>query len=125
MNTMVVFAKSNGTTKHFREQAILEIRVAYRIMEYLAPDETFPPKVNQFTKGLMLKGEFAKAYEYVMEELNEEFSTDLGSSMSAEGTWVYAVELMKYLLPLYEKSCTDKKEQRRIQLLKELKELEA
>ena len=124
MNTMIEFARNNRTTTFFRNLGILEIRVTYRIMEYLAPDNAFPPTVNQFTKDLMLKEEYNKAYEYVMEELELEGSTDLGCSQAEGNLRTNAVNLMAYLLPIYKKQITDKKEQRRIELIEELKELE-
>jgi len=124
VNHLIEFAKGNRTTTFFRSQAILEIRVAYRIMEYLAPDANFPPKVNTSTKDLILKGEFGKAYEYVLEELSlENHNIDLGCSAGMERLRSNAIELMSHLLPIYEKTCADKKERRRIELLKELKEL--
>jgi hypothetical protein len=125
MNHEIEFAKDNRTTTFFRDLGILEIRVAYKIMEYLAPDDVFKPKINQFTKDLMLSKEFSKAYEYVIEELDAEVNTDLGCSASADRLQANAIDLMKYLLPIYEASCKDAKEQHRIALIKELKELEA
>lgn len=124
MNNLIEFAKENRTTTFFRSKAILEIRVAYRIMEYLAPDDNFPPKVNPSTKDLFLKGEFYRVYGYIIEELDLEASTDIGCSAGMVKLEADAVELMDYLYPIYEKNCTDKKEKRRIELLKELKELD-
>ena len=124
-NAMIEFAKNNRTTTFFRNSAIVEIRIAYAIMEYLAPDDTFQPEIIQSTKDLMLKEEFSKAYECIVDELNAESSTDLGYSAAEASLITNAVELMRYLLPIYKKHVTDKKEQRRIELLKELKELEA
>ncbi len=126
MNHLIEFAKTNRTTTFFRDLAILEIRVAYKIMECLAPDETFPPKVNEFTKDLMLRREFAKAYEYVMEELDVEGGNpDLNCSQAAEKMITDAIDLMRYLLPIYEQTYKDAKEKRRIALLRELNELES
>ena len=124
MNNLIEFAKNNRTTTFFRDKVILETRVAYKIMEYLAPDDNFPPKVNQFTKDLMLKGEFSKAYEYVIEELNMEVDASLGCSAAEMGLQQDAMALMAHLLPIYEKTCTDKRQKRRIELMRELKELE-
>ena len=123
MNEMIKFAENKRTTTYFRDEAILKIRVAYRIMEYLAPDDIFKPELNQFTKDLILNHQFNKAFEYVMEEISLETTTELGSSVGYENMQHEAIELMEYLLPLYEKRCKDVKEQRRIELLAQLREL--
>ena len=120
MNSMIEFAKNKRTTTYFRDEAILEIRIAYRIMEYLAPDSTFPPKTEPIIKNLILVGEFLHAYECIMEE----FDADLGCSAGMERLSVDAIELMKYLLPLYKKDCMTKKEKRRLELITELNELD-
>jgi len=125
MNELIDFAKSKRTTTFFRDEAILKIRMAYRIMEYLAPDSIFTPEVTQSTKNLMLQGEFIRAYEFVMEEVSQKTNTDLGCSSAYEPLQREAVELMEYLLPIYQKGCRDVKEQRRIKLLSELKELDS
>lgn len=125
-NLMLEFAKNNRTTEHFRDLAVAQIKIAYRIMEYLAPDSVFTPKVNSFTKELMLKEEFAKAYEFIAEEVMcaDNYNYDFGS-LASEDLQSDAIALMKCLLPVYQKECTDAKEQRRIALIKELKELES
>ncbi len=123
-NHLIEFATNNRTTTHFRDTAILEIRVAYRIMEYLAPDETFPPKVNTLTKNLILKGEFENAYEHILQEIDKlGLITDLGCSQACKKLEADAIALMERLLPVYEQNCKDTREKRKIELLRELKEL--
>jgi len=124
-NIMIAFADNNRTTTYFRDSMILQIRIAYKIMEYLAPDSVFPPKANQFTKNLMLEEKFPKAYGYVIEELDNELHVDdLGSSSGAEYIERQAIALMKHLLPIYKKGVTDAKEKRRIALIEELNSLD-
>ena len=124
MNSMIKFAQYNRTTTYFKNRGVLEIRIAYRIMEYLAPDSVFPPPIEQPTKDLLLKEEFSGAYECVIGEIALAHNTDLGCSAGAGDLRIKAIELMRYLLPLYKATITDKKEKRRIELLRELKELD-
>ncbi len=125
MNSMIEFAKNNRTTDYFRDFAIVEIRVAYRIMEYLAPDSLFPAKdLIQGTMNLMLSENFTRAYNAVKEEVDNVLYTEINSSHGDESLKIKGIELMKYLLPLYKQGCKDIKEQKRIKLLEELKELD-
>ncbi len=126
MNHLIEFADNNRTTTHFRDSAILEIHMAYRIMEYLAPDSVFPPKINEATKSLMLNGNFHNAFDNIGAELEADgVDTDLGCSRAFEKLRADAIELMQRLLSKYEQNCKDAKMLRRIALLKELKELES
>jgi len=126
MNHLIEFADNNRTTTHFRDSAILEIRIAYRIMEYLAPDETFPPKIDPHTKSLMLMTHFSSAFDNIGAELDADgINTDLGCSLAFKKLRTDAIELMKHLLPIYQQNCHDAKEKRKMALLQELKELES
>ncbi len=120
---MIEFAKTNRTTTYFRDDAIYKIYIAYRIMEYLAPDDNFPPRdLDKHTKELMLLGQYEEAYERVFYDIS---ITDLGSSSGSEVLRQEAIELMKYLAPIYSKNIKDVKEKRKLELLKELRQLEA
>lgn len=123
MNRMIEFAKNTRTTDYFRDYAIVEIKIAYRVMEYLAPDSIFKPTITQSTKDLMLQKRFSAAFEAMCESDNLGFE-NIGSSIGAESLRTNAIELMAYLLPIYEASEKDAKEQRRLELLKELRELD-
>ena len=123
-NRMIEFAKNERTTTYFRDYAIQEIRLAYRIMEYLAPGTTFPPEIiDEETKTLIFYGRYYAAVERIIDE--ELISTDLGSSSGNDALKHNAIELMKYLMPIYKQSVTDAKEKRRLELLEELQKLEA
>ena len=123
MNNMIEFAKNNRTTGYFLHYVIVEIRVAYRIMEYLAPDSAFKPRdLNEKTKHYIFSGSHSEAIERIIDHEIEYY--DLGSSSGYESLREQGVELIRYLLPIYEKDVTDAKEKRRIELLKELQELD-
>lgn len=119
-NKMIDFAKGTRTTSFFKDLAIIRIKIAYRIMEYLAPDTSFPPKIDGDVKTLLLKGQFEKAYNAIHDELDIE----IDSSSWDETIEREAVELMKYLLPLYESSKKSAKEEKRLKLIQQLKELD-
>lgn len=118
---MIDFAKNNRTTTYFRDYAIKQIRIAYRIMEYLAPDSVFSPRdLDEKTLNLMLSGFSDEAYERIDDEV---IDMDLGSSSGEESLKAQACELITYLVSEYHKINTQKREQRRAELLKELNEL--
>ncbi len=127
MNKMIEFAKENRTTTYFRDTAIQEIKIAFRIMEYLAPDSVFKAGVNSgtdaldsTTKDMMLHEMFEQAFERIEDEVLIANEIGCGSSMGYECMKEHAIELMKYLLPLYQNEVKDA-----IELLRELKELDS
>lgn len=121
-NPLIQFADTNRTTTFFRDYAITQIKLAYRIMEYLAPDDTYPPDdISTTTKELMLREKFDEAFGWIE---NEPCIDDFNSSHYYEETKALAKELMAHLLPLYLASCKSAKEQRRQELLRELGELD-
>jgi hypothetical protein len=120
MNKMMVFAE-NRTTGFFRDYAIMQIKIAFRIMEYLAPDDVFPPQIiNKHILELILRNNFEDAYANIIEEI--QINTP-NSSWACEELKSDAVELMQHLKPKYEEQCKDTKEKRKIELLKELTNL--
>jgi len=125
MNNMIEFAKNNRTTDYFKNFAIQEIRIAYRVMEYLMPDSVFPAKdLSKNTMNDILSENLEKAYEAIVAEVEDKCYMELGSGHGYETIRVHGIELIKYLLPLYKKECKDIKEQKRITLLEELKKLD-
>jgi hypothetical protein len=114
---MKAFAKSERTTTHFRDIAIAQIKIAYRIMEYLQPDSVFKSKdLNNDFYVAVATGEYDRAYSMVSEETY--------GCAAAQSQHKDAVELIKHLYPIYLADCKNKKEVRRQELLKELSELE-
>ena len=123
MNKMIQFAENTRTTTYFRDMAIAEIRLTYRVMEYLAPDATFPPTdLNTNIKDALLRERFEPAYEAICDEVISSY--DCGSSSGSEALRVNTIELMAHLLTIYRKDVTDAREKRKIELIAELKSLE-
>lgn len=84
------------TTSYFRDYAIAEIKIAYRLKEYLTPDEMFPPKdLNNVTKVLLENNEYEEAIRRIMDK---ELYIDLGCSSGYESLVEEAVEFAKNLV---------------------------
>ena len=88
--------KDVRTTSFFRDYAIAEINIAYRIKEYLDADDVFPPKnLNSATSILLKNGEYEEAIERIM---NKELCIDIGSSSWYENLVEEATHFAKSLL---------------------------
>ena len=84
------------TTSYFRDYAIAEIKIAYRLKEYLDADEMFPPKdLNNVTKVLLENSEYEEAIRRIMDK---ELYIDLGCSSGYESLVEEAVEFAKNLV---------------------------
>lgn len=115
---MIQFAKETRTTSYFLNEELGKVKVAYRIMEYLAPDDCFPPKINKETFNKMLKGDYIEAVYEIRCELGLDDYHDYGDIDKS------AIELIEYLLPIYLDKLASDKEKRKIELFKELAELD-
>ena len=64
------YMKNLKTTSYFRDFAIMQIKLAYRIKEYLDPDPMSPSKnLSKKTSDLFLHGEFSDAVESCIKEV--------------------------------------------------------
>lgn len=62
--------KNERTNDYFKNYAIMQIKVAHRIKEYLDPDEYFPPKdIRKSTMDLFLQREVNKAVSRIFDEV--------------------------------------------------------
>ena len=120
MNNLIEFAKNNRRTTFFRDLAITEIKLAYRCMEYLAPDGHFPSNVEKKTTVLLENGLFEDAAREIFNESDAYCSSSCYSETLREQT----VELLKYLYPLRQQELANSKEAKRQRLLTELAALE-
>lgn len=94
MNKLIEFASENRTTDFFRDYAIIQIEVAYRIMEYMRPEDNFLPKdLDDEVQYMIDRGFFTDAFEGIYEELG----IDVGCSRYYEDLKRDAIELMKNL----------------------------
>lgn len=95
MNNLMALYKNERTNEYFKNYAIMQIKIAHRIKEYLNPDEYFPPKdICEDTMDLFLKKEVKKAVRKIFEEVS--FDCDCSSgydSMETEAI-MFAEELL-------------------------------
>jgi hypothetical protein len=121
MNKLIDFAKENRTTCFFKDLAIAEINVAYRCMEYLAPDENFKPKDLIKKTQLLVDNQLFE--EASSEIIDNEVNIGIDSSHYMEVLREQTIELLNYLYPIRQKQLEQSKELKRQQLLKQLAEL--
>ena len=70
MNNLMKLYKNERTNDYFKNYAIMQIKVAHRIKEYLDPDEYFPPKdICKSTMDLFLQREVNKAVSRIFDEV--------------------------------------------------------
>lgn len=121
MIDMIEFTKNTRTTTFFRDLAIAKIKVAYRCMEYLLPDNIFPPgKLSENIIKLLVDKKFDSAAEEIIKEVN----VNIDSASWMENLEEETIKLLDYLYKEYEKESKRLKEIRKQDLLRELKRLE-
>jgi len=122
---MELFAREYRPNEFFKNVAIAEIKVAYRVMEYLCPDSMEKPEIKPQTLKLMLEGMYdqerlVKASQYIIDECDSYF----GSDHAQEGLEKDCQNLIKKLLPAYIQNKATEKEKKRLELLKQIEELD-
>ena len=117
MNLMIEFAKEYRTNDFFCNLAHEQLKVAYKIMEYLEPEKN--SDINQDTLNLIIRKDKNVLYN-IFEESNFKCESNYWYEQTENNAW----ELIEHLLPKYIKNKEHMKKVRREQLLKELKELD-
>ena len=98
MNNLMKLYKEERTNDYFKNYAIMQIKIAHRIKEYLTPDEYFPPKdICKSTMDLFLQKDVRKAVRRVFDEVS--FDCDCSSGFDAMEK--EAVEFAEELLTTY------------------------
>lgn len=100
--------------------AVKEIKLSYRIMEYLAPDEYFPPENIDETTLLLLDN---KKFHEAIERIIEEIECDSSSSHGAENLRENMLETIEFLYKEKSEKLKKDKKARIEELEKELKQL--
>jgi hypothetical protein len=117
---MKSFAKSERTTTFFRDLAIQQIKIAYRCMEYLAPDTVFSAKTEPDTFNLLL----LEKYEPAAERIIVEAGGCVDSAHWSERLLSETIELLQDMVSEYMETKADEKARRIKSLLEELSRLE-
>jgi hypothetical protein len=119
-NLMKQFAQCSRTVNYFKTEAQDQINIAYRIMEYLSPDSTYPAgDLNKETLKMMIAKNFKQAFENVTVEINQYIG--IGETYKYEDE---AIELMEELLPVYLAEVASDKEKRKAELYAEIAKLD-
>lgn len=121
-NLMSSFAQSERCTTYFRDYAISQIKIAYRIMEYLDPDSMFESKdLSTTIQKKFLNGDIAEA---VYEVINSELYIDISSSSGSEEIQREAYLLASNLYDKYLVNTKNNKIKERNNLLNKIKEID-
>lgn len=121
MNGLMKMYRNERVNDYFKNYAHAQINVAHRIMEYLEPDEYFPPK--DLSNGIMdkfLKRDVIGAVDGIINEL----CIDISSSSGSEGLSREAVEFANEVLKDFFERKKNEKLSEREQLLIRLGELD-
>ena len=119
---MKQFVTTERGTEYFRDYAIKQIKIAYRLMDYLDPDHCFPAKdLSKHTMKLFLDGEVAQAVHNIIEN---EICIDIPSSHGAEGFQYEAFVLATEMLEKYKTNIVDEKIKERNKLMEQIKKLD-
>ncbi len=121
MNGLMKMYGNERVNDYFKNYAHAQIDVAYRIMEYLEPDEYFPP--NDLSSSIMdkfLKRDVIGAVDGIINEL----CIDISSSSGSEALSREAVEFANEVLEDFFERKKDEKLSERERLLIRLGELD-
>lgn len=113
--------RNERVNNYFKNYAIYQINVAYRILEYLEPDECFPPKnLQREIMDNFLKKDVGKAVFEIIDELD----IDITSSSGFNDLEKEAIEFANEVLIDFFKRKKKEKLTEREQLLIRLGEIE-
>lgn len=119
---MKQFVTTERGTTYFRDYAIYQIRMAYRLMDYLDPDTCFPAKdLSKHTMKQFLDGDVANAVHNI---INDELDIDISSSHGSEEFQHEAYVLSVEMLEKYNARCNDEKIKERNKLMEQIKKLD-
>lgn len=116
MNLILDFAKEYGNDNYWKNRAKEEIDISCEIMKYF--DKKI--EINTDVLNMLLSGREEEAIELIFNDINFDPATNSGW----EDAKRKAKELVDYLVPKYISNKENIKAQKRIRLLKELKELD-
>lgn len=119
---MKTFVTQERCTTYFRDYAINQIKVAYRLMEYLEPDSVFKSEdLSSNIMKLFLDGKVADAvYKIINDELMIDISSSNGSELFQEEAFTLAIEMLK----TYNENCQNKLIKEREKLTSRIKEID-
>lgn len=125
MDNLMKMYRGTRVNDYFKNYAHAQIEVAHRILEYLEPDECFPPK--NLSKGIMdnfLKRDVISAVDGIINELDINISSSSGSDDLNKEAVEFAEDVLKDFFERKKKEKLSEREQLLIRLGELDKELE-
>lgn len=88
--------RNTRVNDYFKKYTHAQIEIAHRILEYLEPDECFPPKnLNKSIMDRFLKRDVIGAVDGIINELNIDISSSSGSDGLNKEAVEFAEEILK------------------------------
>ena len=117
MNDLMKLYKNERTNDYFKNYAIMQIKVAHRIKEYLNPDEYFPPKdIDKSTMDLFLQRKVIKAVSRIFDEVSFDCDCSSGYDDMEKEAIEFADELLNEFFEKVNKNLLSEREQLIIRL---------
>lgn len=117
MENLMKLFKKERTTTYFRDYALWQIRIAYRIMEYLSPDSVFPPQnLSPAIMDLFLKRDVVSAVNNILMEVSFECGSSMGYCEMQKEAVEFATELLNEYFKKMNKNLMSEREQLLIRL---------
>ena len=117
MNDLMKLYKNERTNDYFKNYAIMQIKVAHRIKEYLNPDEYFPPKdIDKSTMDLFLQRKVIKAVSRIFDEVSFDCDCSSGYDGMEKEAIEFADELLNEFFEKVNKNLLSEREQLLIRL---------
>lgn len=96
MNNLMKMYRNTRVNDYFKKYTHAQIEIAHRILEYLEPDECFPPKnLNKSIMDRFLKRDVIGAVDGIINELNIDISSSSGSDGLNKEAVEFAEEILK------------------------------
>lgn len=96
MNNLMKMYRNTRVNDYFKKYTHTQIDIAHRILEYLEPDEYFPPKnLNKSIMDRFLKRDVIGAVDGIINELNIDISSSSGSDGLNKEAVEFAEEVLK------------------------------
>lgn len=117
MKNLMKLYKNERTNDYFENYAIMQIKIAHRIKEYLNPDEYAPPKcISKDTMDLFMRKEVKQAVNKIFDEVSFDCGCSSGYEAMEREAVSFAEELLNEYFAKLNKSLLTEREQLLIRL---------
>lgn len=117
MDNLMKMYRNVRVNDYFKNYAHVQIEVAHRILEYLEPDECFPPKnLSSSIMDSFLKRDVIRAVDGIINELNIDISSSSGFNDLNKEAVEFAEEVLEDFFERKKKEKLSEREQLLIRL---------